>query len=453
MTKKEGASMHWSRRRWLSAGLFGAGGLGLSALATGLPRSVLRDPLGSPRALAQEQPHGRILILSTSASGDPMNGNVPGTYGPGLEQVLHPPTPEMAPTSMELGGQQYTAAKPWAELPPSILERSVFFHHSTYTNSHAHQARVMGLMGHTARREMLVSLLAKAMSTRLQTTQREPISLGASGGGELLTYEGRVLARVRPLALNQALGVPEGPLAFLQELRDRDVDRLHSLYSAYGTPAHRRVLDRFVQTRDEARAIGESLLERLGTVSTDDTEGQVTAAPILAAMGVSPVLTVRIPFGGDNHKDRDLRRESTAHVEGVGHLQRLVESCDALQAEGVLRAEVVVAALNVFGRTMSLERKGYEGRDHNNRHHCTIMIGSPLRGSVIGGIEPITKEFSATAIDPDSGGPIPNGEERGIPFDETFQSMAKTLGAALGVDRPYLDEQIEGGQVIDAALS
>lgn len=34
-----------------------------------------------------------------------------------------------------------------------------------------------------------------------------------------------------------------------------------------------------------------------------------------------------------------------------------------------------------------------------------------------------------------------------------FQTMAKTLGVALGVDRARLDEAIEGGQVLEPTLA
>ncbi len=442
--------MNLSRRHLIYASFFGAGALGLRSLATGIPRSVLADPLAPNKAFAQDAQRPRILILSTSRAGDPMNGNVPGTYGPGLENVVHPRTAEMAPTELSLGGQTFTAARPWAELPQGILDRTVFFHHSTYTNSHGNQPKVMRLMGNTRRDEMLVSIFAKATGEAMETTQLEPISLGASGG-ELLSFEGRTLSRVRPRALSQILGSPEGPLAELRDLRDRDVDRLYNLYRREGTPNQLRMLDRFAQSRQEARSISEALLDRLATVNNDNVGGQIQAAPILAAMGVSPVLSVRIPFGGDNHNDGGLARETEQTVSGVAAIRNLIETCDQLRSDGVLQNEVVFAGINVFGRTMSVERKGQNGRDHNARHHAAVLIGDSLRGGVIGGVEADNRDFSATSIDSSTGAGVP--EDGGdIPFDETFQSMAKTLGVALGVEQGYLDENITGGRVIAPAL-
>src|SRR5882757_4317777 len=73
------------RRGALMKGLFGAGMLGLRALATGIPAAILANPR---RALAADpyatgcfsEAKAQYLILSTSGSGDPLNANVPGTY-------------------------------------------------------------------------------------------------------------------------------------------------------------------------------------------------------------------------------------------------------------------------------------------------------------------------------------------------------------------------------------
>ena len=78
-------------------------------------------------------------------------------------------------------------------------------------------------------------------------------------------------------------------------------------------------------------------------------------------MDVSPVITLRIDFGGDNHADREFVKETDETVEGVGHLQTLVETVDGMRAEGVLRNDVIVGTLNGYGR--DLARKGCGGLD------------------------------------------------------------------------------------------
>ncbi len=427
----------------LYTALFGAGGLGLKSLATGIPMSVLARPL---KARAQDAATSRILILSSSSAGDPINANVPGTYEDAA--VQHSNDPRMAPMAMTIGGQQLTTAKPWAELPPSILQKTVFFHHGTYTNAHPNHPKVMRLMGSTERNEMLVSIYSDALSDVLETVQREPISVGARGGNEILTFQGRSLANVSPVALKTALAQEDNALGDLRPLRDQAVDEIYALYQEHGTENQRRMLDRFVVTRDEARSLSLDLVERLATINGNNETDQVLAASVLAAMNVSPVITLRIDFGGDNHNDGEFVRETNETVEGVGHIQTLVETVDGMRGEGVLRSDVIVGTLNVFGR--DLARKGRQGRDHNGRHHCAVLIGEGLRGGVIGGIEPTGNDYQAQAIDSATGRASASGN---IPHEETFQSMAKTLGVALGVPRTRLDEAITGGQVIDSALT
>jgi hypothetical protein len=292
-------------------------------------------------------------------------------------------------------------------------------------------------------------VFAKSLAPRLETIQAEPISLGARGGSELLAFEGRTLSKVTPTALRTVLAGVEGPLADLQTLRDRDIDRIYGLYRAEGTENQRRMLDRFAQTRDEARAVSESLLGRLATVDGDDAQNQVRAAPILAAMAVAPVITVRIPFGGDNHRDTSLVNETEQTITGVAMLGELVSQADALRREGVLRNDVVVGTMNVFGRTLSRSRKGYNGRDHNSRHHVTVLIGDSIRAGVIGGVTRANRDWGALPIDSATG----EGDERGdVSYEDTFASVAKTVGAALGVPQAVLDEDITQGRVLDVAL-
>lgn len=435
--------MKLHRRKMLYTALFGAGGLGLKSLATGIPMSILANPL---RASAQDAGFTRVLILSSSSAGDPLNANVPGTYED--PAIQHSNDPRMAPTSMTVGGRQYTAAKPWADLPSSILDKTVFFHHGTYTNSHPNHPKVMRLMGNVERNEMMVSVFSESLWETMETVQREPISVGARSGDEILAFQGRSLANVSPTALRTALAQEDSALGDLRPLRDQSVDELYALYQQYGTENQRRLLDRFVVTRDEARSLSLDLVERLANIGGNGEADQVTAASVLAAMNVSPVITVRIEFGGDNHDDQEFVRETNETVEGVGHLQNLVETVDGMRSEGVLRNDVIVGTLNVFGR--DLARKGRQGRDHNGRHHVSVLIGDGLRGGVIGGLEPTGNDYQAQAIDSSSGNASASGD---IPHEETFQSMAKTLGAALGVSRTQLDETITGGQVIENALA
>jgi hypothetical protein len=134
-----------NRRRLLLTSLFGSGYLGLRSLLSGLPISFLMRPT---RAAADPAPAAQFLVLATSGTGDPINANSPGTYDlPSSypNQPLHPPLASMAPTPITLGGKSYNAALPWSTL--TALDRTQFFHHSTRTNNHSDQEKVMSLMG------------------------------------------------------------------------------------------------------------------------------------------------------------------------------------------------------------------------------------------------------------------------------------------------------------------
>ena len=137
-------------------------GLALRSLATGLPASVLLQPhKGFASTTTIPSQAARILILMTSQQGDPLNANVPRTYGPGAEEVAHTPNPALAPRTIRLQGRDYTVAKPWADMGARHIDRSLFFHHATYTPVHQDQSEVMRIMGAAANKDMLVSIIAR----------------------------------------------------------------------------------------------------------------------------------------------------------------------------------------------------------------------------------------------------------------------------------------------------
>lgn len=429
-------------RRSLLKSTFGS--IALRSAATGLPTSLLLGPRYA-QAQAFTEGRGRILILFTSSAGDPINANVPGTYEEAPE-VAHSESPLMEPSNVRLGGQVYTAAKPWADLPQKTLNQTCFFHHATFTPVHQDQAKVMKLMGATDNNEMMVSLFAKELAPMLDTVQAVPLSLGARNGSELLTAQGRVLANVGPRSIARALGGPEGPLASLHTLRDREIDRIYALYKTYGTRRDRQLIDAWARSRNEVRTVGDSLVGRLSSINSDNEDSQVAAASVLAAMNIAPVFSVKGSFGGDNHTDPNLARETAQTVSGVARMQALMQSIEELQNEGALKHEVVISTLNVFGRTLST--RGTDGRDHNRGHHVTVMMGSGIRGSVIGGLERTGVDYRCTSIDPETGAP-----EGKVSYENTLGSMAKTMGTALGISAERLDTEINLGRPIKAALA
>jgi hypothetical protein len=415
-------------------------------MVTGLPIAWLADPRA---ALAQTQDPScqsiggvpQFLVLSTSSLGDPVNANVPGTFDD--PAIQHSADPLMAKTAMALGGKSTTAAKPWASLPESILARTSFFHHATQTNAHPNQPKVMRLMGQTRRQEMLVSMYAKQLAPCLGTIQREPVVVGARGSSELLSFEGRTIARLSPRALKSVLSTTPGPLLNLRALRDRDLDRMNALFKEHGTNAQKQFLDRIALSQKEARAVPEKLLDGLAEISSDDVDGQIIAASVLIKMKVSPVISIHIPFGGDNHADQGFARETTETVAGVQSIQSLISTLQSFE----LAEQTTFALMNVFGRTLS--STGTKGRNHHPGHAVGVMIGAGVRSSLVGGIRAQGKDFAAQPIDSESGTGGAGGD---IPFESTMGSFAKTLGVALGIGEEVLDEEVLAGKVVRAAV-
>jgi len=442
---------HKIGRRGMLGGL-GAlgGGVLLRSLATGIPAAVLMDPLAADAQMALPP---KTLILASSRLGDPMNANVPGCYGgKDYADLFHPLDPAMAPETVSLGGVNKTAAGCWNLIGQSALDRAVFFHHATYTPVHGEMPRVQRMMDATEKNDMLVSLLAKELASGLGSVQSEPVSLGANNGGELLSFGGRVIGNVAPLSVRAALGGVDGPLKDLTSLRDKHIDQIYGLYKERGTPSQVRLLDKWARSRDDVRNISTGLISRLEQIDNNNQTNQVRTAAVLAAMNISPVVTVHIDFGGDNHSDPDLDREATRHVTACETIDALMTELDGLKGEGNLSQGVIFATLNVFGRT--LKKKVRAGRDHNSGHHCMLMMGDGLAAGVVGGVEKNDQgtEWRATSIDRASGERV-TGNGGDIKFEETLYSAGKTLGAALGVSRDRLDEIMPEGKVVEAALA
>jgi len=431
--------MHVTRREAILSALFGAGSIGLRALATGLPASVLLNPRTSLAEACASRDNAQYLIWATSGSGDPANANVPGTYDdPGIAHSL---LAEMTPTPMTLSGKTYTAAKPWASLPQSVLDRTCFFHHTTLTNSHANEGKVLKLMGAVKRQEMLISLIAKNLAPCLSTVQVEPASIS----GEVITFGGRILPALTPVGLRDVFISPKGPLTNLQALRDADLDRVSQVLKQSGNTVQRSFLDRMATSKNELRNISDSLLSNLAAIRANDLDGQLTAAVALIQMNVSPASVIFLPFGGDNHSDPNLARESAQHVSSCAAIATLMQRLNTAK----LFDRVTFVMMNVFGR--SLNRPMRMGRDHLGNHHCTVISGKRVRGSVVGGVMKSGSDYAATPIDSKTGLPA-MGMGADIRFEDTLGAVGKTIAAAVGLSSDVMNDQITTGKVVQAAL-
>jgi hypothetical protein len=433
-----------SRRDALLFTLFGAGYVGLRSVATGLPVSFLANPRKSLAARARDGalPEPQYIILSTSGDGDSINACVPGTYEDPL--IVHSRAPELAPKPLKLRDRAFDAAAPWSSLPQNVLDRTVFWHLMTDTPVHSKEPEVLRLMGATEKKEMLPSLLSKELAPRLGTIQTQPISVGALTPSEALSYGGAALPVIPPLALKATLASPAGPLAQLQSLRDTTLDQLYDLYRNGATDAERQYIDSLTTSREQVRHIEEDLLNALSTIKDNGAASQVLAAITLIQMRVSPVVTLHVPFGGDNHRDVNLAAETSQTLSGIATIASLMEQL----ARAGLADRVTFMTLNVFGRTLG---PGHEnGRHHNANHQVSVTIGKAFSGGMIGGVGPVAPDYGALPIDSKTGIGRPDGDIRAA---DTLAAFGQTMLSAIGADPAVITSPGRTGKVIRAALA
>jgi hypothetical protein len=451
-------TMRPDRRDVILKLLFGAGGIGLRALATGVPASILLDPRRAlaagadggtgdgPDGAAAALSNPQFLIFSTSSNGDPVNCNAPGTYDD--PNIGHSTDPSMAATPLSLGGAASTAAQIWSTLPATMLARTCFFHHGTYTVIHPDEGKVLRMMGVVAGGEMLPSWLSRELAPTLATVRAQPISLSGSAT-EAVYYQGAPQALLTPTTLASVLSAPGNGLgsADLLKLRDQGLDALLAVARSQGQTAQKSFIDRYATSTTQLRTLQDRLLASLATIKNNSADSQIQAAIILFQMKVTPVVVVNVGFGGDNHGDPALAGEVAGHQSGVATLTKMMQG---LTAAG-MQDQVTFAMTNVFGRTM-IASQSTNGRQHNQGHHVSLLIGARLRGSVVGGVaQPAAgKEYTALPIDSTTGVGSPSGD---IAFGATFGAMGKTLGAAVGLPAANVDANVLAGSVIKSALA
>jgi hypothetical protein len=452
-----------SRRNAVLNLLFGAGLVGLRSMASGIPASVLLNPrramAGGAEAGAGEAGPGVInpqfVIYSTSYNGDPVNCNAPGTYDdPGIE---HPSDPSMVSTPMTFGSRTVNGAQIWSTLGSSVLSQTCFFHHGTYTIIHPDEVKVLGLLGQVANGEMLCSFLSRELSTVLGTVRPQPLSLGGNGAIEAIFYQGQPQAFLTPTTLASVLAAPSNGLGTtnLLAIRDQTLDSLTAYARGMGNTAQKNFIDQYATSVTQLRTLQQGLLGSLSAIKDNSQDSQIQAALILFQMKVTPVVTVHLNFGGDNHGDTGLATEIAAHQTGVASIAKMMQGITSAGLQG----KVTFVMSNVFGRTMV---SGYNdnGRQHNDRHHVTVIIGPGVQGSVIGGPTLAqgaapgggagSTEYAALPIDSTTGLGSATGD---IAYGDTMASMGKTVATAVGLPSSTISQNVLSGTVVKPALA
>ncbi len=433
-----------NRRQLLGSALAGAGLIGLRAMATGLPISYLLNPKSArAEGTCAGSAGAQFLILSMSANGDALNCNVPGTYdlpasfAAGTVNHSDPVDLSMTATSLSLSGQKWTAAKPWSTLPQNVLDRTVFFHHSTGTANHGELGRVLEVFGALRRGQWLPSYFAKTLRSCVSTVQVQPVTIG----GEQLSFEGQYLPKLTPTGLKAVLAAPKDLQATLQTLRDDTLNKLNATLKANRsqTKAERAYLDNMALSQTDLRTMIQQVATDLATITSDDATNQVIAAALLIKMNVSPVVTIHLPFSGDNHTDNNFAAEAAQTVASINNIKALMAKLTAYGLED----KVTFATLNVFGRSFDT----LNGRGHNASHAVSLMIGKGFKGGVVGGLLP-----GGHAADIDSKTGV--GSDKGdLTAANSLGSVAKTLGVGIGLTDAQVNDQITSGAAMHSALA
>lgn len=454
--------MEINRRRALLTALFGTGYVGLRAIATGLPAWFLLDPkaasAGALRQHIASQATAQYLIVSASSAGDALACNAPGTYDPG-GVIVHPA--EFPATPVTLGGVTVNGAPNWqSDLTAATRARTAFFHHITGGLVHGDHPKVMKLLGQTNANEMFLSNYAKHLAASLGTVQTQPLALGATSSLELLSFSGQTLPQISPTQLKQLLtGGTTDPLVALRSIRDKTMDSLNALAKSSGTNAQKQFLDALALSQTQVRELSGQLATTLAAITDDSPNSQALAAAALVAAKVTPVITIHIPFGGDNHIDPNLQSEwfDTTNHDGSGRGVAGIQAVMNALAGVSMSDAATFATANVFGRTLNATPKveALGGRDHYGDHCVTVVIGKNVNPGVYGGVAAIGggAAFGATDIDSATGSSMTGGD---IPRLQSQVSVVKTLGAIVGLTQATMQNDFVAaatGKPIPAAVA
>jgi hypothetical protein len=196
--------------------------------------------------------------------------------------------------------------------------------------------------------------------------------------------------------------------------------------------------------------MGNQLGALLSDVTSNNPVDQIRVAVAMIQLKIAPVITLGLPFGGDNHSDTDLSDEVGETTSSVALINTLWSSLKSAN----LQNQVTFATLNTFGR--SLRRTSEGGRSHNSEHHAMCVFGPNIKAGVVGGCAPTNtsgavSDMRAAAINSSTGG-ISGATD--IPFEQTLASVGKTLIKAVGISDARLEVRTDKaiGKVITGAL-
>jgi hypothetical protein len=430
------------RRDILQSLLGGAGVWAIRSAATGLPAAFLMNPLGYADAAKPSEvdpAKAQFAVLVMSDAGEPINNNGPGSYD--FPDMVHAADPALGPAPLRLGTVTTTAAQVWSTLPQWVLDRTMFMHHTTFSDNHGTLGGLIGVYGKTKAGEILPSIFAKHLGPALKTIQSTPI---AAGVGDVLSAGGLRIPNTPPQTWRQLVVQYAELPAAMQQIRDKTISRIHQTIRARGTPAQLKFLDRLAKSGAEAKRLGDSGSAILSTIKDNGNDGQLTAAVAIIKMNITPVVGIALNFGMDNHSDVALTGEAANHKNVLASLNAFFS---LLRSNG-LEDRVTLGYLGVFGR--NFKAPGLKGRDHWGPHCTSFVVGKNVRAGVYGGTIAGRGDYMATGMDSATGAAVIEGGD--IVVGNSLASLTKTIGAALGIPAAVLDDEILAGRIVKAAV-
>ncbi len=497
-----------TRRKAVLTTLFGTGLVGLRSLVTGLSTGFILNPrtalAANDAGACTPQPGTQYVIFATSGGGDPILQNAPGTYdhynstagsvtvGPPVHPdptkvTTTPPWSNSGQLTSAINGKVYGTAGAWSDLAGAygwLQARMQFFHMMTNIQIHPQEPNALKLNGYSSTGDMLPSILAAQLQAKLCTIQSQPISVGATSPTEAISYQGAPQPIIPPLALKATLIAPTtgalSNLAKLRNLRNQTLNQVvFPFYKTAASPAQKAYIDAVTNSEgDLVKALTSSAVNNLSKIADNTASSQLQAAIILFQLNVTPVVSVHLDFGADNHFDTDLQTEASATVgtllaptpKGAGFagnggplgnfIDYLDSTTDMINGTA-MRDIVTLMTLNVFGRTFVVNAPttlATSGRNHNFNYQGSLVIGKGFKGGVVGGLSAVPFfnqfDYGAASIDPTTG--QPGGS---IVPEDTMCAFAQTMLAGVGGDPSVIAQgsKLSGpnqtGQVVTAALA
>lgn len=231
-------------------------------------------------------------------------------------KIVHPTDGRLTPAQLMLGGVSYKAAAPWMKLPSELLDRTTFWHIATGTPIHPREPDGLRLMGATYASDAPFADRAAGRAVprnRAAAADRDRRKVPVGGAyvrGRPTSDHARASAQSDP---GDAAGQARGSARPANDT----LDKLYDLYRKEATPAEQVYIDGLVRSEREVRGIEQDLLAELESITDNSIDSQITAAVSLIRMNIAPVLSINIPFGGDNHHDENLANETEQTLVGV----------------------------------------------------------------------------------------------------------------------------------------